>query len=176
MKLRGVVVGIVALGGLASAGTAPSSAQRLRGFMAGPALGMGAVDVTRSANWDAGPMIGARLRWLGARSGVSLSVDVQPFEADGGQPETAYRAAYLMPAWELRAGTARVGAGIGLAAFRFDAPLIDGRMEYTTVAGASGAVRLSASFLLEVMWRRTAVLRGFRTNVWSIQLVRLWDL
>jgi len=177
MNSRGTVVCVVVLGGLLAVATAPASAQRSRGLLVGAALGAGAVDVTRSrASWDIGPMIGARLRWLGTRSGVSLSADVQPFEADGARPATTYRAVYLMPAWELRAGSARVGAGIGLGVFRFEQALLAGRTEYTTVAGASGSVRLPASFALELMWRRTGLVRGFRTNVWTLQLARLWRL
>lgn len=154
-----------------------TAAQDSRGLQAGGTLGAAAVDVRRrNTSMDIGPMFGARLRWTGVRSGISVAADVQAYEAEGGTSDDIFRAVYLMPAWEVQAGTARVGVGIGVGMFRFDRAALAGRTEYTTVGGASAALRLPASFALELMWRRTGLVRGFRANVWSLQLLRLWQL
>ncbi len=143
----------------------------------GFAIGAAGVDVRqRGSSWDVGPLIGARVRWSGERSGIGVALDMQPFPASGGATAGEYRALWLLPTWEFRAGTAGVRAGFGLGVLRFDHAQFEGRTEVATLTGAGASVRLPASLSLELGWRRTGFVRGFRSNIWSLQLVRLWRL
>jgi hypothetical protein len=155
----------------------PATAQRVTGMRAGVAAGAAGIDARRfDAEWDVGPMLGIRWSWAGRRSGAVVAMDVQPFLASGIGSAGRYRAAWLLPAYEVRAGAARVRAGLGLGILRFEHEQMDGRTEVVPTSGAGGTIRLPASFALELLWRRTGVVRGFRSNVWSLQLVRLWPL
>ena len=178
---------IVALTACGLMAAAPASAQR-RGppragaepaaaMQAGIAAGAAGVDVrVRGSSWDVGPMFGARWSWSGTRSGALFSLDLQPFLASGGDPAGEYRAAWLLPAYEIRAGTARVRAGIGLGIMRFEEAFLGDRTDFTPVTAAGGTLPLPASLTLELVWRRTGIVRGFRSTIWSLQLARLWPL
>jgi len=147
------------------------------GMTAGLALGAAGVDVRqRGSHWDIGPMAGARWGWRGERSGVNVALDVQPFIASTGGTAGDYRALWLMPAWEFRAGSVGFRAGLGLGILRFEQALFEGRTEVATVTGAGASVRLPASLSLELVWRRTGIVRGVRSDIWSLQPVRLWPI
>lgn len=154
----------------------PRSEPGLRTMQAGLAAGWAGVDVRRpGSSWDAGLLIGARWRWAGARSGAFVALDLQPFLVDAGDP-AGYRAAWLLPAYEVRTGGARIRVGLGLGIFRFERAALGGRTDFTTITGVSASIRMPASFALEPGWRRTGLLRGFRSDIWSLQLARYWPL
>ena len=60
--------------------------------------------------------------------------------------------------------------------FRFENALSGDRTDFTTITGIGGSVRLPSSFALEVAWRRTGIVRGFQSNILSVQLSRTWSL
>ncbi|MGD8277161.1 MAG: hypothetical protein PVH00_04005 [Gemmatimonadota bacterium] len=160
----------------------PATAQRRAvpgppGMTVGLALGVAGVDVRqRGSRWDIGPLAGARWGWRGERSGVNVALDVQPFLASAGGTAGDYRALWLMPAWEFRTGSAGLRAGLGLGFLRFEQERFDGRTEVAMVTGAGASVRLPASLSLELVWRRTGIVRGVRSDIWSLQLARLWPI
>lgn len=143
----------------------------------GLAVGAAGVDVRRSREpWGFGPLLGARWSWTRQRSGALVTLDVQPFHVDAGGTTGRYRAVWLLPAWEIRAGAAAIRVGIGVGMFRFEQALFDDRTDFAAITGFAGSVRLPSSFALEIGWRRTGIVRGFQSSILSLQLTRMWNL
>jgi hypothetical protein len=156
----------------------PAAAQG-RLYWLGFAAGVGAVQPRRVGvgEWDVGPMLGLRALWAAERSrfGLGVVLDVQPFRATG-DSGSQYRAGYLMPVLELGSEILRLTGGIGVAYLRFDVPNLDGRSSWVSYSAVGGSAGLSRSLGLQVIWRRTGFTAGFRSHVWSVQVVHLLQL
>jgi hypothetical protein len=62
---------------------------------------------------------------------------------------------------------------LGIGILRFEQEVLDGRNKFAAVTGAGTPARLPASLSLKLIWRRTGFVRGFRSDVWSLQFVRV---
>ena len=153
------------------------SAQQARQLTVGLSVGPGAVQTRgRGGSWDFGPFVGGRVEWGDRRSVASLTVDVQPFRAEGAPTADAFRAVYLLPAYAIGSATRRVGLGIGMGVFDFGAGTVADGIEVGFVTGASGSARLSGPYFIELGWKRIGNVKGLTANVWTLQLVRRWRL
>lgn len=152
------------------------SGQEARHFFVGLTAGPGAVQVRgRDDSWDVGPIVGGRVEWGGRRSVAYLTVDVQPFRGEGATAGD-FRALYLLPYYAVGSGGRRIGFGVGMGVFDFEAGTAKDGIEVGFVTGASGSARINGSYSVELGWKRIQNVRGLRANVWSLQLVRRWRL
>lgn len=140
------------------------------------AAGAGLVD-TNLSNEDAyGPIIGARAGWISTNSGVSVSLDIQPFRGHGSENTGDFLAAYIHPSYEFRLGRGFGRAGIGIGVFHFDERLAGAQTEVVPFTAAGGGLDLSASWGLELVWRYANNVRSVRVNAVSLALTRTWPL
>ncbi len=153
------------------------SAQQARQLTVGLSAGPGAVQTgRRGGSWGLGPFFGGRIEWENSRSAAFLTVDVQPFRAEGPPTADEFRAVYLLPAYAIGPVTRRIGIGIGLGVFDFGASTVADGLEVGFVTGASGSARLSGPYSVELGWKRISNVKGLTANVWTLQLVRRWRL
>lgn len=187
MDWRGFNVTIAVALAAVALSPAPGQAQLARrsstqagrpGFSLGATAGLGVANVLRVDERLAhGLMFGGRFRWQGGTSGASLALDVQPFRGSAAGVGSPYRALFVVPAYEVSFNNSRVQLGVGAAVYRFEeeAPL-GGRTEVAALTGISGSVGIWHDVRLELTWRRTSQVRGYRTHLWSLMLTRLWGL
>ena len=155
---------------------APASAQQTRTLTVGLSVGGGAVHRRPGPDpWTFGPVFGGRVGWGNRRSALSMSVDLQPFLSEGSTIAGDFRALYLLPSYGAGSAGRRVRIGLGLALFQFEDGVTEEGIDVGLAAGASGSLRLPASFSLELGWRLTGDVRGLSANVLMLQLVRLWQ-
>jgi hypothetical protein len=105
-----------------------------------------------------------------------MTVDVQPFRAEGSLDAGDFRAVFLLPYYAVGSGSRRIGLGIGMGVFDFGSgPSAEG-LTLGFVAGASGSARISGPYFIELGWKRINNVHGLRANLWGLQLVRRWRL
>jgi hypothetical protein len=115
------------------------------------------------------------VNWLRPGSTISLGLELQPFEVPVSFVDESFRALYLFPSYELRGDRAALGLGIGLAAARLTGSPLGDRTEWGTVTGLSLSVALRADFSLEVGWRNTGDMGGFKSSIWLTRVAWTWD-
>lgn len=153
------------------------SAQEGGYLSVGLSAGLGGVQlIPRGESWDFGPLLGGRVEWSRARSIAFLTLDLQPFRAEGSPNAGDFRALYLLPSYAVESGGRRIGFGIGMGMFDFQGGTVKEGVEFGFVGGLSGSARIGGSYFLELGWRRIQNVRDFRANLWSLQLVRRWRL
>lgn len=156
-------------------GADPASSQTTRELSAGLTAGGGAVQIRpgREDSWSFGPVLGSRLRWGTNRSAWSLAVDLQPFRTKDRAMSEGFRALYLLPGYETGSAGRKIRFGLGMGVFQFGGGPPRSR-ETGWVAGAAGSVRIGRGLFLELAWRGARSIRDLSTNLYALQLMRLW--
>jgi hypothetical protein len=158
--------------GLVLGSAEQASAQGRISAIAGAAM----VDTNLSGDDAYGPIIGGRAAWLSTSSGISVSLDLQPFRGHGSDNTGDFRALYIMPSYDFRIGPGYARAGIGIGVFRFDEVLAGAMTEVVPFTAAGAGLELPASFGLELVWRYANNVRSVRVNTISLALMRTWPL
>lgn len=155
----------------------PASGQEARSLFLGLSAGPGAVQLRgRAENWTFGPFFGGRLEWGNRRSAALLTLDVQPFRGEDNPTTGHFRAMYVLPSYAVGSRGRRIGFGLGLGVFDFQGGVAEEGVEVGFVAAASGSMRITGTYFVELGWRRIQNVRGLRPEIWSLQVVKRWRL